>query len=132
MLLREERLDGVHPALIDVVKLAAELYPQDVMVLEGGRTKEKQAELVKQKASKTMNSRHLMQKCGFYCAVDLAPVLDTDGDGDKEPSWHWPHYHEFAKYVKDAAHSLDVPLEWGGDWKWADGPHWQLPWSEFP
>jgi peptidoglycan L-alanyl-D-glutamate endopeptidase CwlK len=138
MLLKEERLDGVHPALIDVVKLAAELYAeetnQDVMVLEGGRTKEKQAALVKAKASKTMNSRHLMQQCGFFCAVDLAPVLDTDGDGDKEPSWHWPHYREFAKYVKDAAKTLEVNIQWGGD-IWAsfpDGPHWQLPWSEFP
>jgi len=133
VLLKEERLDGVHPALVDVVKLAAELYPQDLMVLEGVRTREKQAELVKKKASKTMNSRHLVQKCGFGCAVDIAPVLDTDGDGDKEPSWHWPHYHDLAKYVKDAAATLEVKLQWGGDWKgFPDGPHWELPWAEFP
>lgn len=133
MLLKEERLVGVHPELAGVVKLAAELCPFDLMVLEGERTRERQAALVKQKASKTMNSRHIKQKCGFACAVDLAPVLDTDGDGDKEASWHWPHYYEVAKYVKDAAATLGVPLTWGGDWKgFPDGPHWELPWSEFP
>jgi len=137
MLLREERLDGVHPALVDVIKLGAELYGQetgqDVTVLEGVRTKERQAELVAKKASRTMKGRHLVQACGFGCAVDVAPVLDTDGDGDKEVSWHWPHYHDLAKYIKDAAQTLDVPVEWGGDWKsFPDGPHWQLPWSEFP
>ncbi|MGE0830221.1 MAG: M15 family metallopeptidase, partial [Hyphomonadaceae bacterium] len=35
--------------------------------------------------------------------------------------------------MKAAASSLAVPLEWGGDWaSFRDGPHYQLPWEEYP
>lgn len=132
-LLRLERLQGVHPELVGVIQLAAQNCPCDLIVLEGGRTKDRQAKLKKAGASKTMNSRHLMQACGFFCAVDVAPVLDTDGDGDKEASWHWPHYHEIAKYIKAAAAKLRVRIVWGGDWRsFPDGPHWELSTREYP
>lgn len=127
MLLHEERLDGVHPELVGVVKLSAELYKGDIIVLEGVRSREKQVQMVKDGRSKTLNGRHLVQKCGFGCAVDLAPMVDG------QVSWHWPSYHKLAPFIKDAAETLGVPIEWGGDWKtFPDGPHWQLPWSEFP
>lgn len=127
-LLRPERLEGVHVDLRDVIERAAELAPFDVQVLEGMRTVERQKKLLASGASKTMNSRHLTGH-----AVDIAPVLDTDGDGDKEISWHWPHYHQLAPIVKAAAEELHVAIEWGGDWKsFKDGPHWQLPWKQYP
>jgi len=32
-----------------------------------------------------------------------------------------------------APRRLRVPIEWGGDWRsFKDGPHWQLPWAEYP
>lgn len=128
MLLREERLTGVHPDLVRVVRRAAQDAPFDLIVLEGMRTKERQKKLVAQGASKTMESRHLTGH-----AVDLAPVLDTDGDGDKEASWHWPHYFTLAPIVKAAAEEEKVLLEWGGDWvSFKDGPHWQLPKRFYP
>jgi peptidoglycan L-alanyl-D-glutamate endopeptidase CwlK len=35
--------------------------------------------------------------------------------------------------VKRAAQEVGVPVEWGGDWKsFKDGPHWQLPFKEYP
>lgn len=127
MLLKEERLEGVHPELIGIIKMAAELAPFDLMVLEGVRTRERQVQLVKEGHSKTLNSRHIMQKCGFGCAADVAPMVDG------EVSWRWPSYNKLAPIVKDAAQTLGVPVEWGGDFKtFPDGPHWQLPWSEFP
>jgi peptidoglycan L-alanyl-D-glutamate endopeptidase CwlK len=123
MLLREERLDGVHPDLAAVVRKAALIAPYDIFVLEGLRTREKQEQLVKSGASQTLDSRHLTGH-----AVDLAPNLDTDGDGDDEPSWHWGHYDRLAPVVKQAAAELGIEIEWGGDWKsFRDGPHWQLP-----
>lgn len=127
-LLKSERLDGVHPDLCVVVRRAAEACPFDIIVLEGVRSYERQKKLVAQGASKTMKSRHLRQPDGYGHAVDLAPVLDTDGDGDTEPSWHWPHYDQLAPVVFAAASELSIPVEWGGDWtRFKDGPHWQLP-----
>ena len=125
-LLHEERLEGVHPDLVGVIKLAATHAPFNLMILEGVRSKERQKELLKRGASKTMNSRHLIQKCGFGCAVDVAPVLDGG------ISWHWPDYHKLAPVVKKVAKQLEIPVEWGGDWKsFPDGPHWQLSWEEY-
>lgn len=32
-----------------------------------------------------------------------------------------------------ALSELAVSVEWGGDWSsFRDGPHWQLPWKEYP
>ena len=122
MLRREERLAGVDPRLQAVVRRAAATYPHDIIVLEGVRSLERQQQLVKQGASKTLDSKHLRGK-----AVDVAPVLDTDGDGDVEASWHWPHYDQLAPHMKAAALELGVNLQWGGDWRtFKDGPHWEL------
>lgn len=123
-----QRLDGVHPHLVAVVKRAIEITPLDFVVLEGLRTAERQQQLLWAGASKTLNSRHLTGH-----AVDIAPFLDTDGNGTKEVSWHWPHHHQLAPYIKRAAAELSIPIEWGGDWKsFPDGPHWQLPRSTYP
>jgi peptidoglycan L-alanyl-D-glutamate endopeptidase CwlK len=117
-----KRLAGVHPDLVKVVEQAARLSPMPFVVLEGLRTKERQAELVKKGASKTMNSRHLTGH-----AVDCAPLIDG------KASWHWPHYHELNVYFVQAAKDVGVPIDWGGDWpNFADGPHRQLPWKSYP
>ena len=55
------RLEGVHPDLVAVVKRAIEITPQDFAVLEGLRTKERQAQLVQAGAdrkSTRLNSSH--------------------------------------------------------------------------
>lgn len=123
-----QRLEGVHRDLVKVVQRAIAISPIDFTVLEGLRSIERQRQLVASGASKTMNSRHLTGH-----AVDLAPFLDTDGDGRAEVSWHWPHYHALAEVVKRAAAELHVTIEWGGDWRtFKDGPHWQLPWALYP
>lgn len=126
-LLKEERLFGVHDHLQRIVREAASRCRFDIMVLEGRRSKQRQEKLVASGASRTMNSRHLTGH-----AVDLAPVLDTDGDGDVEVSWHWPHYHKLAPIVKQSAEDLGLEVEWGGDWRsFKDGPHWQLPYRTY-
>ena len=117
-----QRLQGVHPDLVRVIKTAAERSPLVFTVLEGLRSEKRQRELVKQGASQTMNSRHLTGH-----AVDIAPLL-----GGKV-SWDWPLYHRIAPIVKQAALEEGVPIEWGGDWrKFKDGPHWQLPFGRYP
>ena len=118
----KERLKGVHPDLVRVVERAIKLSEVDFTVLEGLRTAARQQQLVKSGASKTMRSRHLTGH-----AVDLAAFIGG------EIRWDWPLYHKIAKAVKQAAADLKVPIEWGGDLRtFKDGPHWQLPWKNYP
>ena len=116
------RLEGVHPDLVRVVKRAAATSSLDFTVLEGLRTLERQKLLFAQRATKTMNSRHLTGH-----AVDLAPMISG------QVSWDWPLYHQLSAVVKAAALFEEVPITWGGDWRtFKDGPHWELPWAKYP
>lgn len=116
------RLYGVHPDLVKVIKMAANMSDLDFAVIEGLRSVERQKELFKAGATRTMKSRHLDGH-----AVDIAPMIKD------EIRWDWPLYNKLAVTVKNAALACDVPIEWGGDWKsFKDGPHWQLPWKQYP
>ena len=116
-----ERMRGLHPDIVQVIKLAISRTTVDFTVLEGLRTKDRQRKLVDSGASKTMNSRHLTGH-----AIDIAPL------DDGKVSWDWPLYHQLAPIIKECAEELDVDLEWGGDWtSFKDGPHWQLSWNTY-
>ena len=115
------KLAGVHPDLVRVIKRAIKLTPVDFVVTEGMRTLARQKELFAAGASKTMNSRHLTGH-----AVDLAPVVGAT------VRWDWPLFHQLAPAVKQAASELGVAIVWGGDWKWKDGPHFELDRSKYP
>lgn len=44
-----------------------------------------------------------------------------------------PLYYKIADAMKQAADELRIPIEWGGDWRtFKDGPHFQLPWAQYP
>jgi peptidoglycan L-alanyl-D-glutamate endopeptidase CwlK len=117
-----QRLEGVHPDLVRVVKRAISLTDLDFTVLEGLRTVERQKVLFDKGATRTMNSRHLTGH-----AVDLAPVIDG------EVSWDWPLYHRLAKFLFEASADENVPITWGGNWAtFKDGPHVELPWDRYP
>lgn len=117
-----QRLQGVHPRLVSCVHRALALSSVDFAVLEGVRTMERQKQLVAAGASQTMRSRHLTGH-----AVDLGAIVDG------QVRWDWPLYDRIAAAMKQAAGELGVPLEWGGDWTtFKDGPHFQLPWKEYP
>lgn len=116
-----ENLKGVHPDLVKVMLRALELTDIDFMVTEGVRTKERQASLLKNGKSKTMNSRHLG---GF--AVDIAALVDN------KVCWDWPLYERLAVFVKQASEDVEVPIIWGGDWtSFKDGVHFELPRSHY-
>lgn len=116
------RLSGVHPDLVKVMKRAIACSTLDFTVLEGLRTLERQKQLMASGATRTMNSRHLTGH-----AVDIAPLIDG------EVRWDWPLYHQLAAIVKKAATDLEVPIQWGGDWRsFKDGPHWELAWKAYP
>lgn len=121
------RLNGVHPDLVKVVERAIQITTVDFTVLEGVRSPERQKVLVDSGASMTLNSRHIPGADGYAKAVDLGAWVDSQVD------WSWPLYHKIAAAMKEAAKQLNVPIEWGGDWKtFKDGPHFQLPQKEYP
>lgn len=118
----KDRLKGVHPDLVKVVEHAIEITTVDFAVLEGLRTPERQKVLKEAGASQTLNSRHITGH-----AVDLGAWVDG------EVRWDWPLYSQIAKAMKSAAAELNIPIEWGGDWRtFKDGPHWQLPRKDYP
>lgn len=118
----QAKLEGVHPDLVRVMELAISRSSLDFAITEGLRTLEKQKEYLKAGASTTLRSRHLTGH-----AVDVAIFLG------KELRWDWPLYGKLASIVKIAAVDLQIPIEWGGDWKkFPDGPHFQLPWKDYP
>lgn len=118
----EAALKGVHPDLVKVVRRALEISAVDFRVLEGRRTLEKQKQLVAAGASTTMRSRHLSGH-----AVDVVAIVNG------KVRWDWPLYGLIDQAMKEAANELRIKIEWGGDWKtFKDGPHFQLPWKEYP
>ena len=122
---RENKLDGVHPDLIKVVKKAAEKY--NFVVLEGVRSIERQQELFDTGKSKTMDSKHLLQQDGYGHAVDLAP--DPTDWNDRE------QFVALGFFVQGIAYEMGIELRLGTDWdgdlnikehSFFDGPHMEL------
>ena len=100
-----DKLEGVKPDLVDVVKRAIEITTIDFGVIEGVRTKERQEELVAKGASKTMKSKHLDGS-----AVDLMVYIGS------RASWELNLYDEVADAMKQAAIEEGVPIRWGAAW----------------
>ena len=110
------KLVGVHPKLVEVVKLAITKSPLDFSISEGLRTAERQKELVAQKKSQTMKSRHLIGE-----AVDICVLLDG------KANWDFDNYRIVADVFKNCAAELGVKITWGGEWATLkDGPHFQI------
>lgn len=143
-----DRLDGVHPDLVRVVKRAIGLTEVDFAILEGKRSRDRQHKLFRSGASQTMNSRHLTGH-----AVDLGAWIDG------AVRWDWPPYFKIGEAMRIAAVYEKVPLVWGAAWgrrltdfksaelasdtyvderraaggrPFLDGPHYELPWDAYP
>ena len=135
-----KRLEGVDPRLVKVVKRAFDLWddsqglngPVRLMVLEGLRTKERQAELYAQGrtapgkvVTDTLASKHIVGR-----AVDLAPFKGKDV--------LWKDLVLFDKLIDlmmQAADEFGVTIRSGADWdrdgkrreaKESDSPHFEL------
>lgn len=123
-------LKGVHPDLVKVIEQAARITTIPFKITEGLRSIAQQKKNVAKGVSWTMNSRHLTGH-----AVDLVPMVDIDGDGKVSAGeqYSWPIYYKLGPIIKQAAKQVGVPVEWGADWKKnKDGPHWQLPFKQYP
>lgn len=131
MLDPHNKLEQVHPDLVKVIR-AAKQTPQGFTVVYGLRTLAAEEQAVASGHSTTMHSRHLPNTAGLACAVDLA-ALDSSGVIDWAVGRELSVYGHIAAEVKQAAHDLNIPIEWGGDWRtFKDWGHFQLPWSSYP
>ena len=139
-----DRLAGVHPKMVAVVKRALEIMSEwqaagvnttDFMVLEGVRTPERQKELYAQGRTKpgkvvtwTLNSNHFRNKAtGYGHAVDLVPY-PVDWNDLK-------NFDRISRAMFQAADELNTPIRWGADWDRdgkprergeSDSPHFEL------
>lgn len=108
-----DRLAGVKPQLVAVVKRAIEITTVDFGVTEGLRTVETQRRYVETGKSQTMDSKHLTGD-----AVDLVAYIDG------QVSWELNVYDNIADAVKQAAIEQDVGLRWGAAWNIPDIRKW--------
>lgn len=125
----EKNLVGVDSGLAAVVRRAHELSTVKFTVIEGVRTKARQAELYAKGRTTagpivtwTMESKHIHGK-----AVDLLPDLT---------GWNDPKaFDEINRAMVQASKELKVKIRWGADWDRdgkprekgeTDSPHWEL------
>lgn len=119
-------LNHVHPDLVKVI-VGASQDEQPFQVVCGLRALDAEKQAVATGHSQTTHSRHLAGQDGFACAVDVAAL--TDG----HINWSSSVYAAIAAEIKAVAKTLNVPVEWGGDWhSFKDWGHFQLPWEKYP
>lgn len=120
-----ERLEGVHPLLIECAEraLAYGILDFTVLHLGGVRTLEDQKGLVAKGASQTLNSLHRIQDTGYGHAIDIAPYPVDWKDLSR---FYLMGALMFRAAGEMGGHDV-IPLEWGGLWpRFKDYPHFQL------
>ena len=125
----KENLKGLHPDLIKVVERAIEISDQDFTVIEGLRTTKRQQDLYAQGRTKPGNivtkadgvknkSNHQAKSDGYGHAVDIVPYpIDWDSKSK---------FDNISVAMLKAADELNVEVEWGGNWKFTDMPHYEI------
>ena len=114
----KELLKGVNPTLAELMTAVEAQHPDAFEITEGMRSRDRQAQMVAEGKSQTMNSRHLTGN-----AVDIA-MLGPDGS----LNWDFDAYRPIADTAKATAAAMGIPdFVWGGDWKTLkDGVHFQV------
>ena len=138
-----QKLEGVHPDLVKVMKLAITNSPYDFKITQGVRTGAEQYALYCQgrtilkdkKGNKlgkvtncdgiTKKSNHQAKADSFGYAIDIA-ILNPNNP--KEIIWSdIAMYTKVANHIKAIAKEQNITVEWGGDWKsFKDYPHFEL------
>lgn len=136
-----DKMKKVHPKLVEVMKEAITNSPYDFRITAGARTTEEQFALYQIGRSKTgrivtncdgkrAKSNHQIKSDGFGHAVDIFPCgviengtyrkfTSAEGYDDKKLKL-------IADHILAVAKSKKINIEWGGNWKMHDTPHFEL------
>lgn len=126
------RLNGVHPDLVKVIEEAIKETPIDFSVISGVRTTAEQKALYAQgrttRGSIVTNadgvknkSNHQAKSDGYGHAVDICPYVNGQLDWNNTAN-----FKIIAAHILAIASCLGIDVEWGGNWKFTDLPHFQL------
>ena len=136
-----DKMKKVHPKLVEVMKAAIVGSPFDFRITAGARTTEEQFALYQKGRTlpgpkvtncdgKNFKSNHQIKSDGYGHAVDVFPcgVIENgvyrkftseEGYDDKK-------LESIANHILAIAKSKNVNVEWGGNWKMHDTPHFEL------
>ncbi|WP_071124852.1 glycosyl hydrolase 108 family protein [Leptotrichia massiliensis] len=136
-----DKMKKVHPKLVEVMKAAIENSPYDFRITSGARTTEEQKALFALGRTKpgkivtytngvTSKSNHQIKSDGFGHAVDIFPCgVIENGVYRKftsEEGYDEKKLKLIANHILEVAKSKNVNIEWGGNWKMKDTPHFEL------
>lgn len=139
-----EKMKGVHPKLIELMKKAISDSPYDFKIIQGLRTAAYQNELYQQGRTKpgkivtkldgyNKKSNHQAKADGYGHAVDIAVCGYYDGNGNyvkcttDAEMFDNKKLVEISGHVKAVAKEIGMEIVWGGDWKTLyDTPHYEL------
>ena len=136
-----DKMKKVHPKLVEVIKAAIVNSPFDFRITDGARTTEEQFALYQKGRTlpgpkvtncdgKKFKSNHQIKSDGYGHAVDIFPcgVIENgvyrkftseEGYDDKK-------LKSIANHILAIAKSKNINVEWGGNWKMHDTPHFEL------
>ena len=133
---------NVHPDLIKIMKAAITNSPYDFRITAGARTAEEQnalyqigrtraGSIVTKADGYKSKSNHQIKSDGYGHAVDIfiCGKYDENGNYQKfntEQGYDDKKIREVANHIKSVAKNLGLRIEWGGDWKFYDSPHFQV------
>ena len=136
-----DKMKKVHPKLVEVMKTAIENSPYDFRITDGARTAEEQNYLYQQgrtrPGQKVTNcdgykakSNHQIKSDGYGHAVDIFPCGVIE-NGEYRKFTSAEGYDEkklklIANHILTVAKSKNINIEWGGNWKMNDTPHFEL------
>nr|DAQ01678.1 MAG TPA: L alanyl D glutamate peptidase endolysin [Caudoviricetes sp.] len=139
-----EKMKGVHPKLIELMKKAISDSPYDFKIVQGLRTAEYQNSLYQQGRTKpgkivtkldgyNRKSNHQAKADGYGHAVDIAVCGQYDQNGNyvkcttDAEMFDNKKLVEISRHVKAVAKEMGLDIVWGGDWKTLyDTPHYEL------
>lgn len=139
-----EKMKGVHPKLIELMKKAISDSPYDFKIIQGLRTAAYQNELYQQGRTKpgkivtkldgyNKKSNHQAKADGYGHAVDIAVCGYYDKNGNYvkcttvAEMFDNKKLVEISRHVKAVAKEMGLDIVWGGDWKTLyDTPHYEL------
>lgn len=136
-----DKMKKVHPKLVEVMKAAITNSPFDFRITAGARTAEEQFALYQKGRTlpgpkvtncdgKEFKSNHQIKADGYGHAVDIFPCgviengayrkfTSSEGYDDKKLKL-------IANHILMVAKSKNINIEWGGNWKMHDTPHFEL------